>query len=798
VGFLGSGHALRTRREASSDPSFPRTSVRHRFTTLALGLSAGVILLLAIDFLWQRQVFLKQIQGHICEEAQVIATALSQAATPEEKQADTDFLLHLLDDLDHYSVTHELYLLDPSGQVLFEGGADQSPWSGLTPRMREVLAGQAPMAFEMMWHGDRLVASCSVRGSVGLIHLSEPVPPLEAYWRYLIGHRLALAGLLTLLILGLVHLALARWIFHPLRRLLEGLRQARLDASQLAMPKEPIREWWEIAWAIEDSLQAVHRSHEALAEERARLAFLYRANHLLTEAEEWPLLTSIALRLAMEVADARSGVFLHHDPLTGRISLEHSEGLDPLMLEALWTYLSTKEGTLLCSSCQSRPGHLRLGCTLLPPHLQPEGPQGWLCMQLGYGGQPLGMVWLRQDPAAVIQPERWTLLEALAGEISAAVAAAYHALREASVIEEINHLVEQGRIPYRSIMRLIQQLTRACGMTSGALVIQKAGKGFPELLAHWGWLPGTTPSLLQAAQVFLRSNGSHNLDPSPIYQADLGWLHWVTIRLGRKAAGGLLLGHPTRARMLPSQRRLAQIVASQIALLLISMRRERELVEAVLWEERQRLARELHDSLAQQLAYLHLRIQKIERMANSCLPEEALVHSLREVREVLRDLYLEVRLTIEGFQAPHGKDLRDSLQQIIAPYIAREAFTVILELGDLPALSPWEEAHLLRIVQEALSNIRRHARARHVTIRTTWEEGAFVLTITDDGQGFVPQAVSPASMGLRAMQERAARIRGQLKIVSEPGQGTCVELRLPGRAPAIRGGAHAPNHSADR
>ncbi len=789
---------LRARRRPSEGPHLPRPSLRRQFMTLALGLSVGATILLLGDFLWQRQMFLNEIQAHICEEARIIATALDQTASLEEEQAYADFLLRLLDDLDHYPVTHELYLLDLSGQVLFERGVDESSWSGLTPPMRQVLAGQTSRAFEIMWHGDHLVASCSVMGSASLIHLSEPVPLLEAYWRYLIGHRLALAGLITLILLGFTQLALARWIFLPLHNLLESLHLIRLGIPQFAVPKGVAREWQEIAGAIERSFQAVHQSRQALAEERSRLAFLYRANHLLAEAGDWPLLVRIALQLAMEAAETRSGLFLHRDPLTGRMSLELGEGIPPLALEAIRIYMPMMEDATPCRVCHSRSGRLRLGCALLPPELQPEGPGTWLCMDLAYGDQLLGMLLLRQEPAILTQAERWALLEALAGEISAAVAAAHHARWEASVMVEIDRLAGQGRIHHKALVRLVQQLTRACGMTSGALLVWEAQSGFPELLAHWGWPSGFIPALLQAAWAFMKPNNHRFPSPDPLYRTDLGWLHWIPIRLGEKQIGGFLFAHPAQSRMMPSQRRLAQVVAVQTALLLLSLRRERRLIEAVLWEERRRLARELHDGLAQQLAYLHLRIQKIERMVDSRIPDEAIARSLRETREALRDLYTEVRLTIEGFQAPRGTDPADSLRQMIAPYVTREVFSIALELEAFPALSPWEEAHLLHIVQEALNNIRRHAQAHHVTIRTLWQGGTFILAVIDDGRGFDPEAVPATSAGLNIMRERAARIGGRLQIVSEPGRGTRVELQLPGRTPAIRGGVDVSDHPADR
>ena len=110
------------------------------------------------------------------------------------------------------------------------------------------------------------------------------------------------------------------------------------------------------------------------------------------------------------------------------------------------------------------------------------------------------------------------------------------------------------------------------------------------------------------------------------------------------------------------------------------------------------------------------------------------------------------------------------------------------------AIEPRAEVQLLRVVQEALTNVRKHARASRVNIRIARRDGAPTITIEDDGAGFDPAAVGPSitgGFGLGAMRERVEQVGGTLEIVSAPGAGTRIRVQIPGEG--LRG---APASSA--
>lgn len=200
-------------------------------------------------------------------------------------------------------------------------------------------------------------------------------------------------------------------------------------------------------------------------------------------------------------------------------------------------------------------------------------------------------------------------------------------------------------------------------------------------------------------------------------------------------------------------------------------------------EERSRLAREVHDGPAQVLANVILGLELCEQIARRS-PEQ-LLDELARLKSTMREGLIEVR----RFQF----DLRPSslaergllmtLQRYITDYQAFFRLTVELHLPEQPlGLSKDEELQTFRIIQEALQNIQKHARATLVAVRLAAEDEGIVVTIEDNGRGFAPQQTEVTTLsgaGLRGMKERAAAVGGELDVESQPGAGTTIRFSLP-------------------
>lgn len=195
-------------------------------------------------------------------------------------------------------------------------------------------------------------------------------------------------------------------------------------------------------------------------------------------------------------------------------------------------------------------------------------------------------------------------------------------------------------------------------------------------------------------------------------------------------------------------------------------------------EERRRLRRDLHDGLGPALAGHLLRLDVI---AGRVDPASAAYSDVASLRDELRATVLEVRRVVEGLRPPALDELglAGALKQVAQRLSAGSALTVVVEVTDLPALPAAMEVAAFRIVTEAVTNVVRHSGAS--TCRVTIDAVGDVLHIAvrDDGRGIDDRAVTDAGNGLQTMRERAAEVRGQLRIASGSGTTVVAELPLP-------------------
>ena len=176
--------------------------------------------------------------------------------------------------------------------------------------------------------------------------------------------------------------------------------------------------------------------------------------------------------------------------------------------------------------------------------------------------------------------------------------------------------------------------------------------------------------------------------------------------------------------------------------------------------ERARLSRELHDGLAQNLWLAKLKAGRLAALPDLGLEASALTHELgRGDRRRARG-----GPPGRGRPAAAGEPvgtLRELLSRSVDDFADRFGLRVEFDCAaDLPALTPRAQAEALRIAQEALSNVRRHADATFVRVRAAVEDGRLVLAVGDNGRGFDPDAVGQNAFGLGSMRERAALIGG--------------------------------------
>jgi len=212
--------------------------------------------------------------------------------------------------------------------------------------------------------------------------------------------------------------------------------------------------------------------------------------------------------------------------------------------------------------------------------------------------------------------------------------------------------------------------------------------------------------------------------------------------------------------------------------------------EAGTLEERARLSREIHDTLAQGFASVVTHLEAADAVLDGD-PPRARVH-LRAAEEVARTSLDEARGLVWTLRPPTLADggLTSALERAAVAAAAGDGPAIEVTVSGRPrALHPDVEVTILRAAQEALANVRRHAHARRTTITLTYFDDEVSLDVIDDGRGFDPGALAApgpsGGHGLRGMRERAERLGGRLEIESAVGEGTAVALALPALVPAV-------------
>ncbi len=227
-------------------------------------------------------------------------------------------------------------------------------------------------------------------------------------------------------------------------------------------------------------------------------------------------------------------------------------------------------------------------------------------------------------------------------------------------------------------------------------------------------------------------------------------------------------------------RTLLQTLIRQLGVSLAGAKQEEEKRLLAVLQERNLIAQGLHDSIAQALTFLNLQVQMLETAFAENKREEA-AENISFIKTGVQECYEDVRELLLNFRTKiSNKEFPEAVADLFLRFTQQTGTTVetAWENGThLPTQD--EQLQMIFILQESLSNIRKHARATHVKFTLSEHGGRFTMTIQDNGQGFDTEKIGEPTgshVGLHIMQERAKRIRAVLEIRSQPQQGTTVSL----------------------
>jgi two-component system nitrate/nitrite sensor histidine kinase NarX len=254
----------------------------------------------------------------------------------------------------------------------------------------------------------------------------------------------------------------------------------------------------------------------------------------------------------------------------------------------------------------------------------------------------------------------------------------------------------------------------------------------------------------------------------------------VPVRLQQRLIGEINLFYRSHTSLSAGETELLDALASHLANALESLRVAALEREAAVGEERALIARELHDSIAQSLAFLRIQAQLL-RNAASKGQDARVMSTLDELDEGLRESINDVRELLVHFRTRTNTDhIERALQETLQKFQHQTGLSAKLHIeGHGLPLPPDVQVQVLHVVQESLSNVRKHAGAGQVQL-DVFKGARWRFRVRDDGVGFdVLDAPDDSHVGLKIMRERAALIGARVDVNSEPGDGTTVTLTLP-------------------
>ncbi|MCZ7572922.1 MAG: GAF domain-containing protein [Ardenticatenaceae bacterium] len=460
---------------------------------------------------------------------------------------------------------------------------------------------------------------------------------------------------------------------------------------------------------------------------------------------------------------------------------------------------------------------------LMIPDVQQEWPlfrifstviRSWLGVPLVVKGQVIGMITLDRTEVDAFCEEEIGLATAFADHAAVAI-------EHARLFKQSEQQVRQLQALYETSLQLnlahdlqamfdrcIDVLERVTGVNRAALFVLDDTRSHCIIVAvhnlsqHYVDLVNTEQRLslesgagaataLRTGQPDLVVNAFHDERMVPWRQAarDEGYtgLAAYPLNVQGKAVGALTLYFLNETRFTPDESRLYQSFANLLALAVTNQQLLSQSRRVATLEERQRLARELHDSVTQSLFSITLTTRTVRRLLTRD-PERAIC-TLDQLQELAQGALAEMRALIFELRpaALQQEGLVNAVRKHADATKSRHHLAVEFEHRGERRLPEGHEEALYRVVQEALNNVVKHALAQTVRIFLDLESLAVTLTISDDGSGFDPDSPTLNGMGLFTMRERVAPLGGTFAIESSPGQGTtvCVTVPVPLESPQL-------------
>jgi signal transduction histidine kinase len=539
----------------------------------------------------------------------------------------------------------------------------------------------------------------------------------------------------------------------------------------------PVVVWFALNWFA----QWIRERDEA----EAHLHCLYRISRQAATASEMESLIDIALSMPGEIISPVATSLILREFPESPWTLAGSHGLQAREEEMLAARLTIAGKDLYCGQCAALTATSHQNCPLqfhLPQADMLPGNTSIICLPLSTERPPLALLNVYLFGPTSLPTHKRRVLESTAAVLSVALDHARLRSREFQMLHRMEQATRQQSGLGTTLEHILADMATAHRAQAGEVFLTAGSNGeaglvcvasWPEREMQPGYVSAAEQALLDEDTITMTRSGSRE--------------HVVAIPLTAEGQTRGVLVLASRHPFTTAQRAFLQVAASMVALVISNSQLYSKLERQAVLEERNRLAREVHDGLAQSLGFFNFKTQHLTRLLDH---EQwpALRQGLEEMREALQNMYSEVRLTIQDLRwsLEDEQGLTERLNQYVTDFGQRAGLEAHFATQGQPHLSPRDEVHLFRIVQEALANVQKHAQAQKVWVRLSAGSEGTSLEVEDDGIG-IPAASypedtaptgGPGHFGLRIMQERAEAIGGQLSLHSVPGEGTRLQVSI--------------------
>lgn len=554
---------------------------------------------------------------------------------------------------------------------------------------------------------------------------------------------------------------------------------------------------------IADSLAA-----RAEAEEQLRGAYAtLEANHqkLLTlqdfgqqiaAAGNEQAVLELAAQAPLQLTGARGSTVVTFNDEKDRLKLDMAWGLSDDYLRALRARMDTGIPAKRCRTCSTLKTEAASDCPLfdgLHQATQAEGIGGLICLPMELEQERVGVI-SAYFPSPDDPPEdQVRLLNILSGAIGAMLDSLRIRTRQVQTMYALDRATQTTGLSISTLSDFADQVlkitTTGWDAQAGGLFLFNKETQTWTCSARWGLGDDLTDARFNLALEFARRvQASNTLIISPDLASEsagrlLSAAAAPLIAEGQ-IIGAIFLGANRKRAFNSRHTEFLSAMSRQIALAIWNAQLYDQLDQLAVLKERYRLSREIHDGLAQTLAYLNLQAERLERLVGAGQNEEA-AREINAMRHSIRAAYVESREAIEGlrFDLERPDEMAIRLREFVGQFNRQTGIQaqVTVEPADL-LVAPATALQLLRIAQESLANVRKHAQASRVEIYLKSSGDELELSITDNGRGF-PDTLQadPAQrhFGLESMRERARSLDGALTVATGPQQGTRITVAVP-------------------